>query len=208
MEQARQFYYAVMLSGHACPECGGSLEMIGEGRCRCRRCGEQLRSDAGLPAVPALRRQAATAGAAVRVPGSADRCAIPVPVRRPGLRCRVLPAEDGGIPGAQDGTAGTGPADAGREPVAGSPRCRRSIWTTMSGAAGSTERPGSRMQTPVFLSNPPAAFDLSRYQAHVQAHIRPIPVSLEQIPPLSENRRLDRIWRFIAIIFLAHAGHH
>ncbi len=49
-------------------------------------------------------------------------------------------------------------------------------------------------------------FNLSRYQAHVQAHIRPIAISLEQIPPLSENRRLDRIWRFIAIIFLAHAG--
>ena len=48
-------------------------------------------------------------------------------------------------------------------------------------------------------------FDLTRYQAHVQAHIRPI-ANLEQIPPLSEDRRKDRVWRFIAIIFLAHAG--
>ena len=52
----------------------------------------------------------------------------------------------------------------------------------------------------------PPTFSLNRYQAHVEAHIRPIAINLEQIPPLSENTRLDRIWRFIAIIFLAHAG--
>jgi chromatin segregation and condensation protein Rec8/ScpA/Scc1 (kleisin family) len=49
-------------------------------------------------------------------------------------------------------------------------------------------------------------FDLRRYEAHIQAHLRPIPLSLEQIPPLSEDTRLDRVWRFIALIFLAHAG--
>jgi len=50
------------------------------------------------------------------------------------------------------------------------------------------------------------AFSLNRYQSHVQAHIRPFPMRFDQIPPLSENHRLDRIWRFIAILFLAHAG--
>ncbi|MBK8269888.1 MAG: hypothetical protein IPK83_16990 [Planctomycetes bacterium] len=50
-------------------------------------------------------------------------------------------------------------------------------------------------------------FDLSRYQTHIQAHLQTIPINLNQIPPLSENTRLDRIWRFIAVIFLAHAGH-
>jgi len=39
-----------------------------------------------------------------------------------------------------------------------------------------------------------------------RAHIERFPVSLDDLPPLIENRRLDRIWRFIAIIFLAHAG--
>jgi hypothetical protein len=28
----------------------------------------------------------------------------------------------------------------------------------------------------------------------------------DDIPPLEENARLDRIWRFIAIIFMAHFG--
>ena len=49
-------------------------------------------------------------------------------------------------------------------------------------------------------------FDLRRYQTHVQAHAGPIVLELDSIPPLIEDARLDRIWRFIAIIFLAHAG--
>ena len=49
-------------------------------------------------------------------------------------------------------------------------------------------------------------FDLHRYQKHIQAHLRPFPTALDDLPPLSDNRRLDRVWRFVAIIFLAHAG--
>jgi hypothetical protein len=48
-------------------------------------------------------------------------------------------------------------------------------------------------------------FDLKRYESHIQAHIRDFPVSLTEIPPLSENPKKDLIWRFIAVIFLAHA---
>ena len=40
----------------------------------------------------------------------------------------------------------------------------------------------------------------------IQAHIQDFPVNLSEIPPLSENLRKDLIWRFIAVIFLAHAG--
>jgi hypothetical protein len=50
-------------------------------------------------------------------------------------------------------------------------------------------------------------FDLEHYETYIQAHIQGFPLSLEEIPPLNEeNARKDRIWRFIAIIFLAHAG--
>ena len=34
-EQARAFYYAVLLSGLACPACGGRLRMIADSRCAC-----------------------------------------------------------------------------------------------------------------------------------------------------------------------------
>ena len=43
-------------------------------------------------------------------------------------------------------------------------------------------------------------FDLKHYETHIKAHIQDFPVSL------SENLKKDLIWRFIAVIFLAHAG--
>ena len=49
-------------------------------------------------------------------------------------------------------------------------------------------------------------FDLKRYQSHIQAHIQDFPVAMGEIPALIENPRKDRIWRFVAIIFLAHFG--
>ena len=33
-----------------------------------------------------------------------------------------------------------------------------------------------------------------------------IALSLDEIPPLNKDSRSDRIWRFIALIFLDHAG--
>lgn len=52
----------------------------------------------------------------------------------------------------------------------------------------------------------PRRFDLRRYQAHVQVHAGLNPLSIDEIPPLEKDSRLDRIWRFIAIIFLMQEG--
>jgi len=40
--RARRFWYTVMLLGHRCSACGGGLEMVAESRCQCRACGQQL----------------------------------------------------------------------------------------------------------------------------------------------------------------------
>jgi hypothetical protein len=53
---------------------------------------------------------------------------------------------------------------------------------------------------------PGVEFDLRRYESYLQAHIRDRPLSLTEIPPLNPDARRDLIWRFIAVIFLAHAG--
>lgn len=53
---------------------------------------------------------------------------------------------------------------------------------------------------------PRNTFDLKLYQSHIRAHLTPIGVAFEEIPPLNDDARLDRIWRFIAVIFMAHAG--
>ena len=47
-------------------------------------------------------------------------------------------------------------------------------------------------------------FNLRRYEDHIQALVHDVPLSLKEIPPLGENLRQDLIWRFIAVVFLAH----
>lgn len=48
-------------------------------------------------------------------------------------------------------------------------------------------------------------FDLSRYEDHILGHLGGIATTFEAISPLIEDARKDRIYRFIAMIFLAHA---
>jgi hypothetical protein len=49
-------------------------------------------------------------------------------------------------------------------------------------------------------------FNLKAYEGHVLAHLREWPVSLAEIPSLGLDARTDLIWRFIAVVFLAHVG--
>ena len=41
-EWVRAYYYEVLLSGHACPDCGGRLVMTGPGRASCEACHSSL----------------------------------------------------------------------------------------------------------------------------------------------------------------------
>ena len=49
-------------------------------------------------------------------------------------------------------------------------------------------------------------FDLDRYQRHIMAHMGMLRTDFDTIPALIDEPRKDRIFRFIAAIFLAHAG--
>ena len=40
VERVRAFFHEVMLSGYACPVCGGALAMTAGSRCRCTSCGD------------------------------------------------------------------------------------------------------------------------------------------------------------------------
>lgn len=54
--------------------------------------------------------------------------------------------------------------------------------------------------------HPAEGFNLERYQRHMEAHIQDFPLAIEEVPALAEDARKDLIWRFIAVIFMAHAG--
>ena len=62
---------------------------------------------------------------------------------------------------------------------------------------------GTEVSIPVELKG---KFDLNRYQRHIKSYLDTEPTDLREIPPLITNLRLDLIWRFIAAIFLDHAG--
>ena len=49
-------------------------------------------------------------------------------------------------------------------------------------------------------------FDLALYERHIQAQIGEGATCFDEIPPLESDLRRDRIWRFVAIIFMAHHG--
>ena len=53
-----------------------------------------------------------------------------------------------------------------------------------------------------FLRDP--ALDMQRYREHIMASIDVYEVLFDQIPPLLGDRRRDRIFRFVTIVFMCH----
>jgi hypothetical protein len=202
--KARRFFYRVMLIGQRCPECNGSLEMVSEGKCHCISCGK------GFDPTVAFQRCSICGGVPV------------VRVRR--YQCRGCGGEimsrflfEGLI----------FDADYFREKMAESrqrqqeqrERVRQMLAQSRSGDltlqhADLSGVPGlleALNAMTVGLDDSVAAecrgqFDLRLYESHVQAHLRNDPVNLAAIPSLGQDLRKDLVWRFIAVIFLAHAG--
>ena len=201
---ARRFFYEVVLSSYACPRCGGGLAMLREGRCRCTACGRDLD-----PTVT-FQRCAACGGAPV--------------LRISRYRCRACGAD---VPSRFLFDGLVFDAEYFRQKMAESRdrRCdkreqvRQMLAESRSGpisppAADLEAIPGLIQALDGLTIGVDVAawlplckgFDLNRYQRHVQDYVGSVELAFDDIPPLDQDARLDRIWRFIAIIFLAHAG--
>jgi len=202
--RVRQLYYAVMLMGHECPRCGGSLVMKGEGKCRCESCGDELDPTlafqscgvcGGRLELRVRRYRCTQCGADVASRFLFDGLAFDAEYFRQKMtesrqrkrelreRIRKMLAESRSPhldPMPADLTALPGLADA------------------LNGLVAGTNE--------VVPWHPGTGFDLKRYQSHVEAHIHEFPIGLDEIPALTEDVRNDLIWRFVAIIFMAHAG--
>lgn len=204
MAHARHYYYEVMLSGHACPRCAGRLSMVGESRCRCLSCGDtfdptvalqRCSGCGGSPRLRICRYQCQRCGAAVLSRFIFDGH----PFDREYFRERMTESRER----KREQRERTCAVVAGNRSEVVTPPA-----ADLESVPGLTEAldglvAGSEMAAWLPLAT---GFDLSRYQAHLQAHIGPIEVYFDNLPPLNDNARLDRIWRFIAIIFMAHAG--
>ena len=204
-QRARQFFYGVMLMRHACPQCGGSLEMGSEGVCRCRSGGHEFdptlafqrcTSCGGTPVLRARRYQCQKCGAD-----------IPPHFLFDGL---VFNAEYFRAKMAEHRQQKKDRRDRVRQMLA---ECRSQpldIPTTLDFDSVPGLLDALNMMTSeaveCFAQEKRETFDLKQYQDCVRAHLSETPVSLDDIPALIDDTRQDRIWRFIAIIFLAHAG--
>ena len=201
---ARMYYYAVVLSGHACPRCDGELAMVREGRCSCVGCGahfdptvafQRCTACGGAPRIRVRRYECRHCAAEIvsrflfdglvfdaeyfrqKMAESRERKAA----QREQILERLTECRSHELP--------LPPAD-----LDGIPGLLAALNSLAPGAAPAVEL------------TPRQRFDLGRYEAHVRAHCGTIAIRLDEIPPLADNLRLDRVWRFIAVVFLAHAG--
>lgn len=203
-ERVRWFYYAVLLMGHSCPRCNAGLIMVHEGQCQCQACDYRFDPTAafqrcsacgGQPVLRVRRYQCQHCGADIQSRFLFGGFAFDAAYFRERMaehrrrkaeqrdRVRLMLSE------TRSEALSSEAADLAVIP--GLAEALNSLTTTVWDAE--SWRPGE-------------GFDLRRYQSHIQAHLRPFPLSLAEIPPLSEHARKDRIWRFIAILFLAHTG--
>ena len=202
--RVRQFFYSVMLLPYACPKCGGELNMIAEGRCRCSACAHafdptvlfQRCSDCGgIPKIEVRRYRCRHCGRPVASRFLFDGLVFDKVYfrdkmaesrarkqeQRTRLQTRLIEG--------RSAPSESGPAD----------------LSEMSGLVDALNRlvAGASVDPEMYVCE---GFDLSRYESHIQAHLRSVPIMFDEIPPLNEDARLDRVWRFIAIIFMAHVG--
>ncbi len=204
VEKVRSFYYRVMLTGYRCPKCNGSLIMVAEGKCRCNHCGDELdptvtfqRCSAcgGMPFLRIRRYLCRNCGGYISSKflfdgivfnpdyfrRKMDESRQRKKQQRERVRQMLAESRSTALPlPAVDLNSTPGLVDA---------------------LNGLTAGLGSN-----FAAESHDQFDLKRYERHIKAHIQDVPVNLSDIPPLSENTRKDLIWRFIAVIFLAHGG--
>ena len=204
VEHARHFCYEVMLSGYACQRCGGTLEMIAESRCRCRGCGFEFD--------PTLTFQ--------RCSG----CGGKLRLRITRYQCRSCQRD---MPSRFTYDGPVFDPEYFRQRMAESrqrkaerseqlqQRLQESRSPPLDTPAAELESiPGlmAALDDLVGVEDVAAwlplckGFDLNRYQEHVRDHVRRRPVDFDDIPALEGNTRLDRVWRFVAVVFMAHSG--
>ncbi len=204
LERARRFFYNVILIGHRCPNCSGSLAMASEGKCQCISCRKEFDPTVafqrcsecgGVPVLRVRRYQCCGCGGDITSKFLFNGLVFDPDYFRQKMaesrqrkqkqreRVRQMLAE------SRSRDLPLDHADLGSVPGL--------IDVLNALTAGVDEG---------FAFKARDEFDLRAYESHIQAYIQDFPVSLTEMPLLCESPRKDLVWRFVAIIFLAHAG--
>lgn len=203
-DRARRFFYEVVLAEHRCPKCGGCLVMVRDGQCRCRCCQHRFDPTVVFQRCPAC-------GSPVKLMIRRYRCthclsdvasrfcfeAVPLDAAyfrkkmaehrqrkaQQRQRIRQMLAE------SRSAALGSPPIDLDAVP---------GLVDALNGLAAGLDVsavPDSRNR-----------FDLAEYRAHILAQLDDPPIAFQHIEPLDPTDRLDRVWRFVTLIFMAHEG--
>ena len=204
MEHARRFYYEVMISGHTCPRCGGRPKMIGESRCRCEACGsifdptiayQRCLACGGKPRLRICRYQCQSCGRDIPSRFLFDgRAFDPEYFREAMAKSREKKKET-------REKYRTLAVEYRSEPLEPPGVDLESIPGLAEALNGLSMAPEIAAFLPLYKG-----FDLKRYEEHILANLKGYETAFDDIPPLEPDPRLDRIGRFVALIFLAHAG--
>lgn len=203
-EHARAFCYDVMLSGFCCPHCDGPILMLRDGQCRCSTCDvvfdptiafQRCLRCGGTPRIRIRRYECSTCDEEIISSFLFDGLVFDADYFRQKMadhrqraadrceRVRLLLADS-------------------RSPALEDLEIDELAVGELFAAIDATVsiKPGE------MICGPREAFDLHQYETHIKAFLGTIERPFERIPPLSDDALLDRVWRFIAIVFLAHAG--
>ena len=204
IQKAKRFFYSVVLFGYLCPKCNGSLVMVSEGKCQCASCGNTFDPTVafqscsvcgGIPVLRVRRYQCRNCGSDISSKFLFDGLVFEAEYFRQKVaesRQRKKEQRERVRQMLEESRSAELPLEA-------------VDLTTVPGLLDTLNGLTSGLDTASTVESRDE-FDLKRYETHIKAHTRDFPVSLSEIPPLSENLRKGLIWRFIAVIFLAHAG--
>jgi len=202
--KAKRFYYLVMLFGRRCPKCNGPLTMMAAGRCTCGSCRyefdptvafQRCLDCGGTPVLRVRRYQCSKCGNDITSMFLFEGVVFDTDYFRQKM------AESRRRKKEQRQRVQQMLSECRSEPLS----LDAADLSSVPGLIGALNSLTKDLETtiPLKLRN---QFDLSRYQNHVRSHLGAQPKDLRAIPPLTENLRLDLIWKFIAAIFLDHAG--
>ena len=204
MRKARRFFYGVMLIGHRCPRCNGMLSMVSEGKCRCVSCGREFDPTiafqrcpvcGGIPVLRVRRYRCEDCGGDIESRFLFDGLVFDADYFRAKMaesRQRKLEQRERVRQMLAESRSGDLPLE--QADLSGVPGLLDALNALATGLDDSLAVEYREQ------------FDLNRYESHVRDHLRDYPVNLTGIPALGGDLRRDLIWRFIAVIFLAHAG--
>lgn len=204
VDKVRRFYYWVTLLGCRCPKCNSSLAMIAESKCRCKACEHEFDPTvefqrcsvcSGVPKLHVRRYRCHDCGNDIRSKFLFDGMVFDreyFKAKMAESRQRKKERRERVRQMLAESRSDTLPLHAlDLDAVSGLLNALNDLTADLDVDFEVRGRDD---------------FNLRRYETHIQAHIQDFPMNLMDIPPLSDNRRRDVIWRFIAVIFMAHSG--